>query len=293
MAAAKKGKRQSVWMQDLTWEEIAEYLEGEDIVIVPIGSTEPHGPHLPIGVDGFEAIDYSEGIAETAGVLCAPPTWFGDAQHHMHKPGISLMPETVVALLKDIYRSLIRHGFKKVITFNGHRLANTAAIGIATKTIKQEFPEVIFALYDPLMIAATTHREVCENPGAGQHGGEFETSHMLYRRGGLVQMDKAFEHRGRLLFETRFFSHDHLGGGDRIPITIDAKDQSFYTPPAHIGDPTVATAEKGETLWNAIIGNGVEFIESLRKFRPAKRRKYPRAVRSTRSGSRPKGRKSK
>jgi creatinine amidohydrolase len=277
MAAAKRKKTSSVWMQNLTWEEIAEYLESEDIVIVPIGSTEPHGPHLPVGVDGFEAIDYSEGIAEAAGVICAPPTWFGDAQHHMHKPGISLQPETVVALLKDVYRSLIKHGFRKIITFNGHRLANVAAVGIASKTVRQEFPEVFFALFDPLIIATTTHREVCENPGAGQHGGEFETSHMLFRRGHLVQMDKAFEHRGNYLFQTRFFSHDNLAGGDKVPITINADDQSFYTPPAHIGDPTVATAQKGEILWNAIINNGVEFIEELRKFSPARRRKYPRA----------------
>ncbi len=278
MAAARKKKLKSIWMQDLTWEEIAEYLEQEDIVIVPIGSTEPHGPHLPIGVDGFEAIDYSEGIAEEAGVLCTPPNWFGDAQHHMHKPGISLQPETVVHLLKDIYRSLIKHGFKNIITFNGHRLANVAVIGIASKTVKQEHPEVLFALYDPLIIASSTHREVCENPGAGQHGGEFETSHMLFRRPELVQMDKAFEHRGNLHFETRFFSHDHFATGDRIPITITADDQSFYTPPSHIGDPTVATVEKGEKLWQAIIDNGVEFIETLRKHRPAEKRKYPRAT---------------
>ncbi|MEE8109822.1 MAG: creatininase family protein [bacterium] len=268
-------------MQDLTWEEVAEYLEREDIVIVPIGSTEPHGPHLPLGVDGFEAIDYSEGIAEAAEVLCAPPTWFGDAQHHMHKPGISLQPETVIALLKDIYRSLIRHGFRKILTFNGHRLANLAASGIAYKALKQEYPEVIFAVLDPLVIAASTHREICENPGAGQHGGEFETSHMLYRRPNLVQMKKAFEHRGHHPIRSRFLSEDHLGGGDRVLVTIDAEDQSRITPPAHIGDPTVATARKGEILWNAVISNGVEFIQTLRKHRPAKKRKYPRARQPT------------
>lgn len=277
MAAAREKAKRSVWMQDLTWEEIAEYLEREDIAIVPIGSTEPHGPHLPVGVDGFEAIDYSEGIARAAGVLCTPPIWFGDAQHHMHKPGISLQPETVIALLKDVYRSLIQHGFGKILTFNGHRLANLAAIGIASKAVKQEHPEVIFAVLDPLVIAATTHREICENPGAGQHGGEFETSHMLFKRSDLVQMDKAFEHRGNYLFPTRFFSHDNLAGGDKVLLTINALDQGYYTPPAHIGDPTVASARKGEILWNAIIANSVEFIESLRRYRPAKKRKYPRA----------------
>jgi creatinine amidohydrolase len=256
-----------VWMQNLTWEEVAEYLERDDIVMVPIGSTEGHGPHLPLGTDSYEAIDYAEGIATRAGVLCAPPIWFGNSAHHMHKPGtISLRGETEIALLEDVYRSLIHHGFGKIITFNGHRRANLSCIEIACQATKETHPEVIFAVMDPLVMGREAALAIREAPGEGVHGGEFETSHMLYAHPELVHMDKAVrapldEFPSRLVPQSR----DSLAGGDRVILVVGSADQRRLAPLGHVGDPTVATRKKGERLFEAIVANGVEFIEDLRK----------------------------
>ena len=251
----------------MTWEEVRDYLAQDDIVIVPIGATEAHGPHLPLGTDSYEAIDYASGIARRADVLVTPPIWFGDSPHHMAKPGtISLQSETVIAVLKDVYRSLIHHGFKTIITFNGHRRANLPVIGIAAKTVKGEFPEVFFAVMDPLVTGITATKAIQESPGHGIHGGEFETSHMLYKRPALVHMDKAQVARPEP-FPSPLVPADALAGGDQVIIIHTKEDQAQMAPAGHIGDPTVATREKGERLYQAIVGNGVAFIEDLRKAR--------------------------
>ncbi|WP_051579866.1 creatininase family protein [Pseudonocardia acaciae] len=255
----------SVWIHDLTFEEVAAHLERHREVLVPIGSTEVHGPHLPLGTDGYQAIDYAEAIAERAGLLVAPPIWYGDAAHHMHKPGtISLRPETVIALLKDVYRSLAEHGFRAIVTFNGHRLANLPVIGIASREVKREFPHVAFASIDPLSMSAT-HRELREHGGRGLHGDEFETSHMLLRHPELVHMDRAVFSHG-YVFETRFLTQDLIAGGDAMQYYLDAEEQGALAPLGHIGDPERATAGRGEALFDAVVANGVEFVTDLRRW---------------------------
>jgi len=262
-----------IWIQELSWVEVQEYLEEEQIVIVPIGSTEVHGAHMPLGHDTYQAIDYSEGIAREANVLCAPPIWFGDSRHHMGKPGtITFQAETIIALLKDIYRSLIYHGFNKIITFNGHRLANIPAIKIASISIKQEHEDVLFAIMDPLIMAVEVLGDLLEQPGgdwkarlAEEHGGEWETSHLLYKHPELVKMELAEPLVPEPLVHSRFVDKPDLEGGDRIIVIPGIKDQVRMTPKGFIGDPTVATAEKGAIIYKSVVSNGVEFINDLRK----------------------------
>lgn len=257
--------RDTVWMQEMTYEEIAEYLKRDDTAIVPIGSCETHGPHLPTGTDSLEAISYSEGIARKAGVLCTAPIWFGDSPHHMHKAGtISLQPETVIAVLKDVYRSLIHHGFKKIITFNGHRWSNLPAISIASRAVKAEYPEVIFAGMDPVIIGAEKTKEIRELEGVGSHGDELETSAILYAFPDLVKTDRFVFSHG-LLMESRFVPTDPFAGGDKVLVYGGVEDQAEFAPMGHVGDPTRASAEKGKILFDAIVANGVEFIDDLRR----------------------------
>ncbi len=261
----------SVWMHELTSDDVEEYLRHDSTVIVPIGSTETHGPHLPMGTDSYEAIDYSEEIAKRAGVLCTPPIWFGDSPHHLGRPGtISLRSQTVIAVLQDVYRSLIHHGFTRIVTFNGHRLANLPVIQIAAKEVKEEFPTVLFACFDPVHIAAETHKRIRTAPGEAIHGGEFETSHMLFRHPDLVRKDKIELSRGTYI-DSRFVDRDHFASGDRVMWITTWHDQLQVTPKGHHGDPRAATAEKGRALWDAIVGNAVEFIDAMRRFKGAHR----------------------
>lgn len=68
----------SVWLQELTWEDVAAYLADSDLIICPVGSTEEHGPAGPLGLDCLIAIALAEDVARATGALCAPPLWFGE-----------------------------------------------------------------------------------------------------------------------------------------------------------------------------------------------------------------------
>ena len=256
----------SVRLHELTSDEVEAYLQRDHTILVPIGATETHGPHLPLGTDTFEAIDYAEGIAQAADVLVTPPIWFGDSPHHMGRPGtISIASQTLIELLKDVYRSLIHHGFTRIITFNGHRLANLPVIQIASKQVKEEHPHVLFACFDPLQIAAETHRRIRTHPGVGVHACEFETSHMLFKHPDLVHRDKFALSRGTYI-DSPLVPEDHFQPGDRVMWITTWRDQLAAAPYGHHGDPTHATVEKGEALWDAVVRNGVTFIDAMRAF---------------------------
>lgn len=258
----------SVWIQDITWEEFETYVAEADhpTVIVPIGSTEQHGPHLPLGVDAYQAKDVSEGIAERTDVLAAPPIWYGDAEHHMAFSGtIALSSQTVISMLKDIYESLAEHGVENVLTVNGHRLANLPAIEIASKQVKEDYPDVFFGTIDLVRIGVRIHRELRDgDPEDGMHGGEFETSFMLHKHPDLVKEEQfTAETHGEW---TRFTSNDFVGLDDSV-LTASSSHDWGDDDLGHHGDPTEASAEKGEILYETIVDNAVEFLEDLYAYR--------------------------
>jgi len=258
----------SVWLQDITWQDFEEYVEAADhpTVVVPIGSTEQHGPHLPLGVDAYQAKDVAEGVAERADVIAAPPIWYGDAEHHMAFPGtVALSSETVISMLKDIYGSLAEHGVETIMTVNGHRLANLPAIDIASKQVKEEHSEVFFATVDLVRIGVRVHNELRDgDPEDGMHAGEFETSFMLHKHPDLVKEEEFVpEIHGDW---TRFTSNDYVSIDDSV-ITASSSQDWGEDDLGHHGDPTQASAEKGEKLYEAIVDNAVEFLADLSEYR--------------------------
>jgi creatinine amidohydrolase len=118
-------------LQLATWPEVEAYLVHNRAVILPIGSTEQHGPTGLIGTDALCAEAVAWGVGERLGVLVAPTLPVGMAQHHMAFPGsMTLKPSTLIALLNDCLLSLARHGFEAVMVINGHG-GNTASIQAA------------------------------------------------------------------------------------------------------------------------------------------------------------------
>jgi creatinine amidohydrolase len=259
-----------VWIHEITWQDFEEYVETEDhpTVIVPIGSTEQHGPHLPLGVDGYQAKYMAEEIAERTGVLSAPPIWYGDADHHLAFPGtISLSSDTVIDVLKDVYESLIHHGVENIITVNGHRMANNPAIGIAADQTKEEHPGVFLATIDLVYFGVRIYREMREgDPESGFHGGEFETSFIMHKRPELVKEEEFVEESGGGW--TRFTSNDYVNLDDKV-LTATSKHDWPEDALGHQGDPTKASAEKGEELIERLLDNAEEFVDDLHAFREA------------------------
>jgi len=127
-------------LQLRSWPEVEAYLEQCKGVIVPLGSTEQHGPTGAIGTDALTAEAVALEVGRLTGVLVTPPQAFGMAEHHLGFAGtVSLQPSTLLAVLHDVVLSLAGHGFERIFVINGHggniataRAAFAQAYGTAT-----------------------------------------------------------------------------------------------------------------------------------------------------------------
>lgn len=118
-------------LQLATWPEIESYLTRSKTILIPIGSTEQHGPNGLIGTDALCPEIIANAAAEGQDLLIGPTFSVGCAQHHMAFPGsMTLRPSTMIAVMKDWTESLLRHGFERIYWFNGHG-GNTATMQAA------------------------------------------------------------------------------------------------------------------------------------------------------------------
>jgi creatinine amidohydrolase len=258
----------SVWMQDLTWQEVEAHLQHDRIAIIPVGSTEQHGPAGVLGVDAYVAITLAEDTAQRTGTLCTPPIWFGDSCHHAGFPGtLSIRAETLTLLIQDLCRGLARHGFDKIILINGHKGSNLPALITAVRELHDEtLPEVLFAVADPLHLArsvAPTIKETVEH-----HAGELELSHVHYRFPGSVRTDRLTD--AHVDFQQVFggFVSDDLFGPapDGVEIVFSGAEERRFTPTGSFSSSLGVSADKGRRYHEHIVARLCELVDWLRRY---------------------------
>jgi creatinine amidohydrolase len=180
-----------MYLHDLTWPEVHELLPNIKMAIIPVGSTEQHGPHGCFDYDAAGSREFSKRLALRLypHVLVAPGIQIGVSGHHIHFPGsITLRQSTLVDVIMDVAWSLHQHGIRKFFIANGHG-GNIPAIGMAANRIKQEYgDEVAWATvpYDAARDVSAKHAKTEVNG----HSCEIETSCMLYMWPQSVRRDR-------------------------------------------------------------------------------------------------------
>ena len=226
------------YMIDLTREEIAAQLKRSPLVLLPAGSVEQHGPHLPTGTDTFAAEIIAHAVAERMDGLVIPWTPLGVTPMHAPFPGtITLSPETYMALVKEAGASMARHGARRLLVVNWHE-GNSAPLAIAAEALNREHGLSVVTCH-ACYVAADLY-----GPSSGglTHGGEIEALAVLAYRPDLVHLDRvagssdaALGHKMDKLRRTKNF----------IPVLTDIRS---IAPSGWFGKPEHATVEKGQRM---------------------------------------------
>jgi creatinine amidohydrolase len=247
-------------LAEMTWEEVSEILEKTDMVVLPVGSTEEHGPHMPLGADTIQGTEVSRRIVtrlESEGVQIAagPPIPFGVSLQLMDFPGtITLSPATLQNVVQEVCNSLIKHGFRKIVLLLAHA-ENLGATYSAIQELSQQ-PEVQLLFLNWLPILGKHYPEILKSKGGG-HGGEGETARVLAVCPELVQMDRAVAYNPERSEKLEFDQPMHLGGAVFDP----PKGMKEETPVGSLGDTTVSTAETGERCYEVIVDWSCQVIK--------------------------------
>jgi creatinine amidohydrolase len=253
---------------EMTWPEIRTAANLDRVVLLPAGVIEDHGPHLPVDTDVILAQGVCAAAAAEAPdrVVVAPPVVHGYSPHHMDFPGtITVRASVLIDYCLDVCKSIAYHGFSKILLVNGHG-GNVSALDMVAKAATLESGAfVAFISHWALEPVRRLARDLLESPGAGGmvHADEFETSLYLALRPELVQMDKAV--REIAMPPSRYFWVDLISPGDRITSAGFMEPWSAYTESGVIGDPTLASAAKGQRLLAAAATGLVELANEMRE----------------------------
>lgn len=238
-------------MAELEWSnlrapELKALAQRDAVVVVPIGSTEQHGPHLPVQVDALLAGEVARRaarrVADTAvPIVVAPTVWSGLAEHHMAFGGtFTLDHQTFSALLRCICGSIVRHGFRRIFLLNGHG-GNMTSLDVIAAELSIEFKRPV-AAGTYWMLAEKAFGEILEVQPNVLHACEAETSMLLALKPELVDTTALEQAAGP-------WSPDFWAEFMRAPSRW--RSWTEVTPNGVIGVPAAASAEKGRKLLDA------------------------------------------
>jgi len=242
----------SVHYDDLTMDQARAAAQAGAVVLLPLGSVEEHGPHLPLSTDSLQPEYVAAEVARRTGSLVAPPLRYGLCEAARHFPGtLSIEFDTLRALIRDLLSELIRQGFRRVVILSGHAgSAHMTALRLAAREVIQRHRDtppprrprvLVLSDYD----FAYLLRGQDFDPRDG-HAGTIETSRVLALRPDLVRDLPPPDYPQLPRFEV-------------VP------DPESYFPQGYLGDPSAASAEKGRMLNGFIIAELVKLVEGLKE----------------------------
>ncbi|MDI9953764.1 creatininase family protein [Rhodococcus sp. IEGM 1305] len=234
-----EGAMEYSW-EKMTAEQLRERAGLGGLVLLPVGSIEQHGPHLPTGVDALLATEAANRVAaqlaESLSVVVAPTLWWGLAEHHMRFGGtLTLSLPTYHAVLRDVCRSIMRAGFTRIAIVNGHG-GNISALNAIVNELTAELP-VTIAVTTYLTAAADDVAHILAGQSGVMHACEGETSMMLAAHPELVVLGRLSDAHGP---ECGLQS-------DNVPVYLWRSFEEI-TESGVAGDARLATADKGEKL---------------------------------------------
>jgi creatinine amidohydrolase len=236
-----------VIIEEMTMTEFEAGLARTQTVLIPFGSVEEHGPHLPLSTDTIEAYEVCKKAALQTPLFVAPPVHYGNCRSTACHPGtISITTGTLKALFSDIVTSLRGHGLRKFVALTGHA-------GGAHRMALQDAGEELIARFADISVAVVSEFDLAQEQGRGlietagdAHAGEIETSRILH-------------------------SHPHLVKGSAprefpsFPTGILVRDKRRYWPGGVWGDPGKATADKGSRLEQLVVASLLSLVRDLER----------------------------
>ena len=225
-------------LAELTWPEVAEAVAaGATTVILPLGATEQHGPHLPLGTDTVRAVALAERLAERLPVLVAPVLPVGCSDEHGGFAGLlSLAAETLAAVIADCAHRMAGWGVRRLVVLSAHG-GNGRALALAAARLRRELPELALWIPDAATVCGEAVRTIAALDGipftaVGLHAGEGETSELLRLCPEQVRMDRA--------------APDYTGDMDEGLARLVAAGTRALAASGVVGDPRPAEADRGE-----------------------------------------------
>jgi len=250
----------SIYFAHKTWVELEAYIKKKALVILPVGTVEEHGRHLPVETDATIAEEVAKAIGEDmkneVPLLVMPTVWSGYSPKEMMKwPGtMRLRTRVFTDMVYDICASLAEMGFKKIMMLDCHG-QHAPMLNIVTKDLADNYG-VYAVVTSPMVFSAKEFSEVRKSKQGGVlHACEWETSLMLYLTDRVKMSEVTDEDIMR--YHSKFVAGDGASCGQKVVWSTWGLQKSKT---GVYGDPTVATREMGEFIMKALLKNYREFI---------------------------------
>jgi creatinine amidohydrolase len=270
-------KRKSFYLHDLTYQDVADYLKRCDVAMVAMGSLERHGAHIPLGCDALTTWEVVRRASEKSSVIYTPIVPYGYSPHHMHHVGegtgtITLSGETYRRVVYDIAKSLIYHGFNKVV-FVTHHGSNSKVVDEVLRRIRYESGAFTCWYKTPTEREYNALKGIIEGPPEetpGWHSGEIETATCLAYDESLVDMSQAVKDRTHApsWMGPAFTKKDGSGmvefkETEQVWVPMEHHE---YSDTSTIGNPFRGSKEKGMKYFEHSASHLAAFLEEVKKF---------------------------